>query len=45
MELNRVLDPREVPVNPEVSIDTTNPNVDEAIERILLKLEHKGRVR
>lgn len=44
-EFTGVSDPYEVPEKPEISIDTTNLNVDEAVQRILLKLEHEGYLR
>lgn len=44
-EFTGVSDPYEVPEKPEVAIDTTNLTVDEAVQRILLKLEHEGYLR
>jgi sulfate adenylyltransferase len=44
-EFTGVSDPYEVPENPELAIDTTGLNVDEAVQRILLKLEHEGYLR
>ena len=44
-EFTGVSDPYEVPEHPELAIDTTGLNVDEAIQRILLKLEHEGYLR
>lgn len=41
-EFTGVSDPYEVPANPEIVIDTTALKVDEAVQRILLKLEHEG---
>jgi sulfate adenylyltransferase len=44
-EFTGVSDPYEVPEHPELAIDTTGLSVDEAIQRILLKLEHEGYLR
>jgi len=44
-EFTGVSDPYEVPEHPEIAIDTTDLEVDEAIQRILLKLEHEGYLR
>ncbi|WP_413437514.1 bifunctional sulfate adenylyltransferase/adenylylsulfate kinase [Sulfuriferula sp. GW1] len=44
-EFTGVSDPYEVPERPELSIDTTDLSVDEAVQRILLKLEHEGYLR
>ena len=44
-EFTGVSDPYEVPENPELAIDTTNLGIDEAVQRILLKLEHEGYLR
>lgn len=44
-EFTGVSDPYEVPEKPEIAIDTTSLNVDEAVQRILLKLEHEGYLR
>jgi sulfate adenylyltransferase len=44
-EFTGVSDPYEVPERAELAIDTTGLNVDEAIQRILLKLEHEGYLR
>ena len=44
-EFTGVSDPYEIPANPEIVIDTTGLNVDEAVQRILLKLEHEGYLR
>lgn len=38
-------DPYEIPVEPELSIDTTDLSVDEATQQILLKLEQMGFIR
>ncbi len=40
-----VSDPYEMPEKAEVMLDTTELTVDEAIQRILLKLEHEGYLR
>ena len=40
-----VSDPYETPEKAEVMLDTTELAVDEAIQRILLKLEHEGYLR
>ncbi len=44
-EFTGVSDPYEAPEKPEVMLDTTELTVDEAIQRILLKLEHEGYLR
>ena len=44
-EFTGVSDPYEVPENPELAIDTSNVGVDEAVQRILLKLEREGYLR
>lgn len=44
-EFTGVSDPYEAPENPEVVLDTTDLTVDEAIQRILLKLEYEGYLR
>ena len=44
-EFTGVSDPYEVPEKPEVSLDTTSMSVDEAIQSILLRLEHEGFLR
>ncbi len=44
-EFTGVSDPYEVPEHPEVAIDTSNIGVDEAVQRILLKLEREGYLR
>ncbi|HYP67650.1 MAG TPA: adenylyl-sulfate kinase [Thiobacillaceae bacterium] len=44
-EVTGVSDPYEVPEHPEIAVDTTDLEVDEAIQRILPKLEHEGYLR
>lgn len=44
-EFTGVSDPYEVPEHPELAIDTTSLGIDEAVQRILLKLEHEGYLR
>lgn len=44
-EFTGVSDPYEVPASPELSIDTSDIGVDEAVQRILLKLEREGYLR
>ncbi|MDT3706959.1 MAG: adenylyl-sulfate kinase [Thiobacillus sp.] len=44
-EFTGVSDPYEVPEHPELAIDTTNLNIDAAVQQILLKLEHEGYLR
>ncbi|MDP2027421.1 bifunctional sulfate adenylyltransferase/adenylylsulfate kinase [Sulfuriferula sp.] len=44
-EFTGISDPYETPERAELSIDTTNLSVDEAVQRILLKLEHEGYLR
>jgi len=44
-EFTGVSDPYEIPENPELAIDTSNVGVDEAVQRILLKLERDGYLR
>jgi sulfate adenylyltransferase len=44
-EFTGVSDPYEAPEHPELAIDTTHLGVDEAIQQILLKLEHEGYLR
>ena len=44
-EFTGVSDPYEVPESPELSIDTSDIGVDEAVQRILLKLEREGYLR
>jgi sulfate adenylyltransferase len=34
-----------VPENAELAIDTTSLGIDEAVQQILLKLEHEGYLR
>ncbi|AAZ96163.1 sulfate adenylyltranferase, adenylylsulfate kinase [Thiobacillus denitrificans ATCC 25259] len=44
-EFTGVSDPYEVPETPELAIDTTGLAIDEAVQQILLKLEHEGYLR
>jgi len=44
-EFTGVSDPYEVPESPELLIDTSDIGVDEAVQRILLKLEREGYLR
>jgi sulfate adenylyltransferase len=44
-EFTGVSDPYEVPEHPELVIDTSNLGIDEALQQILLKLEHEGYLR
>ncbi len=44
-EFTGVSDPYEVPEKPELAIDTTSQGIDEAVQQILLKLEHEGYLR
>jgi sulfate adenylyltransferase len=44
-EFTGVSDPYEVPESPELAIDTTSVGIDEAVQQILLKLEHEGYLR
>ncbi|MDP1681396.1 MAG: adenylyl-sulfate kinase [Burkholderiales bacterium] len=44
-EFTGVSDPYEVPASPELSIDISDIGVDEAVQRILLKLEREGYLR
>jgi len=44
-EFTGISDPYEIPENPELTIDTSNISVDEAVQQILLKLEHEGYLR
>jgi sulfate adenylyltransferase len=44
-EFTGVSDPYEAPENPELAIDTTDLSIDEAVQRVLLKLEHEGYLR
>ncbi len=37
-----ISDPYETPINPELSIDTSKCDQEEAVQRVLLKLEHMG---
>ena len=41
-EFTGVSDPYEVPASPELSIDTSDIGVEEAVQRILVKLERDG---
>ena len=41
-EFTGVSDPYEIPQNPELAIDTSNCDVEEAVQSIVLKLEHEG---
>jgi sulfate adenylyltransferase len=41
-EFTGVSDPYEVPEKPELAIDTSRYSVDEAVQMIVLKLEHEG---
>lgn len=41
-EFTGISDPYEVPENPELAIDTARCSVEEAIQTIILKLEHEG---
>jgi sulfate adenylyltransferase len=41
-EFTGVSDPYEIPENPELAIDTAKYSVDEAVQKIVLKLEHEG---
>jgi sulfate adenylyltransferase len=41
-EFTGVSDPYEAPDNPELAIGTSNVGVDEAVLRIMLKLERMG---
>ena len=43
-EFTGISDPYETPKNPELVIDTTNISVEEAVQQILLKLQHDGYV-
>jgi sulfate adenylyltransferase len=40
-EFTGISDPYDLPENPELTIDTTNISVDEAVQEILLKLKHE----
>ncbi|MBT9591756.1 MAG: adenylyl-sulfate kinase [Thiobacillus sp.] len=44
-EFTGVSDPYEVPETPELAIDTTSVGIEEAVQQILLKLEHEGYLR
>ena len=44
-EFTGVSDPYEVPERPELEIDTTRYSVEEAVQMIVLKLEHEGFLR
>jgi sulfate adenylyltransferase len=44
-EFTGVSDPYEAPERPELAIDTSNLGIDEAVQQILLKLEHEGYLR
>jgi sulfate adenylyltransferase len=44
-EFTGVSDPYETPENPELVIDTAQYSVEEAVARIVLKLEHEGYLR
>ncbi|MEW5787533.1 MAG: bifunctional sulfate adenylyltransferase/adenylylsulfate kinase [Pseudomonadota bacterium] len=44
-EFTGVSDPYEVPENPELAIDTAQCSVEEAVQTIVLKLEHEGYLR
>ena len=44
-EFTGVSDPYEAPPSPELAIDTSDIGVDEAVQRILLKLEREGYLR
>lgn len=44
-EFTGVSDPYEIPERPELAMDTTDLTVDEAVQQILLKLEHEGYLR
>ena len=44
-EFTGVSDPYEVPEKPELAIDTTHLGIDEAVQQVLLKLEHEGYLR
>ena len=41
-EFTGVSDPYETPEHPELAIDTTCVGIDEAVQKILLKLRHEG---
>jgi len=44
-EFTGVSDPYEAPEHPELAIDTTSVGIDEAVQQVLLKLEHEGYLR
>jgi sulfate adenylyltransferase len=44
-EFTGISDPYEIPERPEISIDTARYSVDEAVQMIVLKLEHEGYLR
>jgi len=44
-EFTGVSDPYEVPENAELAIDTTSLGIEEAVQQVLLKLEHEGYLR
>jgi sulfate adenylyltransferase len=44
-EFTGVSDPYEVPEQPELAVDTTSLGIDEAVQQVLLKLEHEGYLR
>ena len=44
-EFTGIIDPYEIPENPELLIDTTDISVEEAVQQILLKLEREGYLR
>lgn len=41
-EFTGISDPYEVPENPELTIDTTDITPEEAVQQIILRLEHEG---
>jgi sulfate adenylyltransferase len=44
-EFTGISDPYEIPEHPELDIDTARYSVDEAVQMIVLKLEHEGYLR
>jgi sulfate adenylyltransferase len=44
-EFTGISDPYETPENPELTIDTTDISIDEAVQQILLKLQREGYLR
>jgi sulfate adenylyltransferase len=44
-EFTGVSDPYETPEHPELAIDTTSVGIEEAVQQVLLKLEHEGYLR